>query len=37
VRTATDIPAATGILLLAEFPPPPHARRLGFLPRLQPA
>ena len=37
VRTATDIPAATGILLLAEFPPPPHTRRLGFLPRLQPA
>jgi len=37
VRTAADIPLATGILLLAEFPPPPRARRVGFRPRLQPA
>ena len=37
VRTAADIPLATGILLLAEFPPPSRARRVGNLPRLQPA
>jgi polysaccharide biosynthesis transport protein len=36
VRAAADIPAATGILLLAEFPPPPRGRPIGFLPRLQP-
>jgi chain length determinant protein EpsF len=37
VRTAADIPAATGVLLLAEFPSPPRVRRKGFLPRLQAA
>jgi uncharacterized protein involved in exopolysaccharide biosynthesis len=37
VRTAADIPLATGILLLAEFPPPSRARRVGNLPRVQPA
>lgn len=35
VRAGADIPAATGILLLAEFPPP-RTRHTGFLPRLQP-
>jgi len=37
VRTAADIPAATGVLLLAEFPPPPRTRRAGLLPQLQSA
>jgi polysaccharide biosynthesis transport protein len=37
VRTAGDIPAATGILVLAEFPAPRRAERFHFLPRLRPA
>jgi capsular polysaccharide biosynthesis protein len=36
VRSGADIPAATGILLLAEIPPPPRTRHTGFLLRLQP-
>jgi polysaccharide biosynthesis transport protein len=36
VRSAADIPAATGVLLLAEFPATRRAR-FGFLPRPQPA
>jgi chain length determinant protein EpsF len=35
VRAGADIPAATGIPLLVEFPPPPRTRQIGFLPRLQ--